>query len=121
MSCCVADGAIIKGRVARLELTVYTDAAQTTPEDLTDRLFSASVYHPETLEVYATAVGSGVDLVDAVNGRLDLIFAEDDFADVSADQALYIVDEITGGEALPFLPPDEILMTNAPPVVPTPP
>mgnify|MGYP003427270833 CR=1 FL=1 len=102
-----------QGRQNQLVLTIYEDANQAALEDLTDRLFSVTIYHPEDLTVYATAVGADVD-VDDVGSVITATFADDTFDASTWDQAEYIVDEITGAVPAPFLTPSEMILKKLP-------
>jgi len=102
-----------QGRQNQLVRTIYEDSAQTNLEDLTGRSFSVTIYHPESLTVYATAVGGDVD-VDTVESVITVTFAEDAFDGATWDAAEYIVDEITGATPAPFLTPEELTLKRLP-------
>ncbi|AMV16606.1 hypothetical protein [Planctomyces sp. SH-PL14] len=114
---------LVQHREGRLHLQVFEDVAQTTPEDISGKTFSAVIYNPENpTEVYARAVGSEQVEVTVETSTIVLIFPASTFATATWKVAEYTVDDITDlANPKPFLPPDQIrLKQAASPSVPTP-
>lgn len=110
------------GRRNRLILTVYQDEAETQPEDLTDRAFSATVFDPRDPETaLARLIGNESVVITApTTGVIELVLPPATFNGLKATEVCYVVDEITN-PAVPeqFLPADTIPITRAPsPTVP---
>lgn len=107
----------MQGRENRLLLTVYEDANETTPEDLTGKTFSATFYDPNSpTTIYATAIGDHVVVSDPESGVIEIVLDYDAFDGAEWDLANYVVDDITTpGTPKPFLPPDQIGLTHLPP------